>query len=492
VLLDPAPNDIAATMATAFFAQLLEHSVSGRQFAITNIVQRCATLYSFAFLLLPHLEQYHELVSTALEYNPTTILVAVAIGDQLYPVFKEHIQNQRVKRGLRHPQFLQGNRRILNITSQDRIGSPQFPASMRVQTHDLQSRLEDTFQPAVLYVYEENHADDVAFMWDFDALVKHFDASTEGGQLLRFMMVSYPTEEDEVAENTLRMLGVNERPALFFFPAGCKLGIEYRNILVVGQPEPPVAWVARRLQGTEEGEWSLATVAPILKDAYEGDAGYAIPEEEEKHIVDASKDRRWWFQKLASFNQNSAVYGELTTEGVHNLIELLNLTREDVFWDLGCGVGKAVVQVALETDVAASRGVELSASRVKHGLESLQTLRSTTRKRSVEEQECIDKIQERITLLSSDISDTDFSDGTHIYAGSLLFPDALMEDIADKLMDANAKAQSFSTLRRFPDAVEAKFKKRLKLWKTVDISVSWQEMTELYIYRIRAPREAGP
>ena len=193
------------------------------------------------------------------------------------------------------------------------------------------------------------------------------------------------------------------------------------------------------------------------------------------------------------WTQNAAVYGELTTEGVHHLVETLSVTSSDVFWDLGCGVGKAVVQVALETDVAHSRGVELSVSRVEYGQEALRTLCSTpTRNRPVEEQDCIDKIEGRVTLLSGDISETDFSDGTHIYAGSLLFPDALMEDIADKLMDTGSKVKTFSTLRRFPDAVESKYKRRFKLWKTIDISVSWQEMTPIYIYRARGTGGSTP
>jgi hypothetical protein len=77
-----------------------------------------------------------------------------------------------------------------------------------------------------------------------------------------------------------------------------------------------------------------------MKDMHAGDAGHTIPDEETELIVKASVDQRYWFQKLASFNRTPAISGELTTEGAHALIELLEFTKEDVFWDLSCGVGK--------------------------------------------------------------------------------------------------------------------------------------------------------
>jgi len=297
----------------------------------------------------------------------------------------------------------------------------------------------------------------------------------------------FNSPQDKKEEESLYALGVNQKPCLFFFPPGCSIGIEYSSILVVGQPQPSIAWITRRLDGSNAGEWSLALVSPILKETYSAKAGYEIPEEEEVAIVNASNDQRWWFQRILS-NQNSAVYGELTTEGVHSLIEILDLSAEDVFWDLGCGVGKAVVQVALETNVRASMGVELSTSRIKHGLASLEALQNSSRKWQKDEQDRIDTIAgNRLSLVCGDISKTSFKNGTHVYAGSLLFPDSLMVDIAVSLMDPQSKAKTFSTLRKFPEEVEEKYKRRLKLWKTVDISVSWTELTEMYVYKIRLP-----
>ena len=51
-------------------------------------------------------------------------------------------------------------------------------------------------------------------------------------------------------DDVLLSLGVEARPALLYFPPGCKKGVEYSSVLVVGQPEPPTAWVRRRMAGS--------------------------------------------------------------------------------------------------------------------------------------------------------------------------------------------------------------------------------------------------
>ena len=56
-------------------------------------------------------------------------------------------------------------------------------------------------------------------------------------------------------------------------------------------------------------------------------------------------------------------YGELTYEGCTRLGELLGLGPEDVFYDLGSGLGRATIQAHLQWGVRRSVGVELSAER---------------------------------------------------------------------------------------------------------------------------------
>ena len=56
-------------------------------------------------------------------------------------------------------------------------------------------------------------------------------------------------------------------------------------------------------------------------------------------------------------------YGEVTYQGMQPLYSALDLRPGDVFYDLGCGVGKLVLYVALRGDAARSVGLEVGQRR---------------------------------------------------------------------------------------------------------------------------------
>lgn len=47
----------------------------------------------------------------------------------------------------------------------------------------------------------------------------------------------------------------------------------------------------------------------------------------------------------------SSIYGELTRRGVQQMLNYLQLKKEDVFYDLGSGVGKVVLQIAMAASI---------------------------------------------------------------------------------------------------------------------------------------------
>ena len=56
-------------------------------------------------------------------------------------------------------------------------------------------------------------------------------------------------------------------------------------------------------------------------------------------------------------------YGEITYQGMQPLYSALDLGQGDVFYDLGCGVGKLVLYVALRGDASRSVGLEIGQRR---------------------------------------------------------------------------------------------------------------------------------
>ena len=65
----------------------------------------------------------------------------------------------------------------------------------------------------------------------------------------------------------------------------------------------------------------------------------------------------------------------------------------------------------------------------------------------------------------------------------------LQAQIAEEICDQGSSVDTFATLRTFPQATMDKHARRLRLWKTVELSVSWQELAPVHIYRVRVRRK---
>ena len=70
-------------------------------------------------------------------------------------------------------------------------------------------------------------------------------------------------------------------------------------------------------------------------------------------------------------------YGEVEPKSVEKgLLPVFDLKSSDVFVDLGCGMGRVVIQAALQTDCKAARGIELVKLRAVEGKRALKRLRA--------------------------------------------------------------------------------------------------------------------
>lgn len=163
----------------------------------------------------------------------------------------------------------------------------------------------------------------------------------------------------------------------------------------------------------------------------------------------------FWNGKAAWLRQESEddkifTYGEATTMGVRQLIQLLELKGLDeedrhkcdtpiIFYDLGSGAGKLVAQVFLENVVHCSIGVELSAHRHSLAEQNWSNLQKSPEAASGEFHQMFTTNhfmgQPKVQFLNQDILDTDFSDATHLYISSLCFPDEVTDKVCDVVMN---------------------------------------------------------
>lgn len=195
-------------------------------------------------------------------------------------------------------------------------------------------------------------------------------------------------------------------------------------------------------------------LAEIYRDA---ESGFEIPDEEEAAVLAARGD---------------PLYGELLPASVSALVSWLELGERDVFYDLGSGTGKVVVQVAMSAPVARCVGVELSASRCRIARSALRRAR---------QHELV--LARRTVFRQRSFLDESLADATVVYTCSTGFSAPLMREIVDKLAGIGREIR-FLSLQE-PEAHPA-----LEPIMQLPVAASWNPRTPVHAYRV-IPQGAG-
>lgn len=141
-------------------------------------------------------------------------------------------------------------------------------------------------------------------------------------------------------------------------------------------------------------------------------------------------------QRVIDHSGGHQAYGELTMRGARAVQALLLPQQNDVFYDLGSGAGRLVVQAALEWPCHRAVGLELAQSR--HRVGELALSRAAPH------------VRQRVSLRCEDmIACARCEDATLVYVASLLFDDAFMSQLGERLSEL-PRLRAIASLRRFP------------------------------------------
>jgi len=190
-----------------------------------------------------------------------------------------------------------------------------------------------------------------------------------------------------------------------------------------------------------------------LQMLYENRGGYTIPDEEQNFILQAG---------------GHSQYGEIPYDSAAHILDDLNLSRHDIFYDLGSGVGKLVLQVYLTTPVKRSVGIELSKTRYN--------IAESCRKQTTLDDHTI--TGRDLIFLNQNINATNFSDATVCFISGLAFPSPLVQSIMSRLsaLEHNVKVISVLPLPEH---------KQFKLVKTYQLPMSWSsESVDVCLYTV--------
>lgn len=133
-------------------------------------------------------------------------------------------------------------------------------------------------------------------------------------------------------------------------------------------------------------------------------------------------------------------YGEIPFDSFKVILDELDITKKDVFYDLGSGVGKSVLQVLLTTPVKKSVGIEISPTRFSC---------AAAIKRVLIKNKKIPK-GKIVEFREQDILETDMDDATIVYMCSTCYSSVLMQGIVDMLQKLPRQNLRIITLAKLP------------------------------------------
>ncbi len=159
-------------------------------------------------------------------------------------------------------------------------------------------------------------------------------------------------------------------------------------------------------------------------------------------------------------------YGEILYASVNKIIEHIQVDENDVFYDLGSGIGKVALHFFLKTPIKKAWGIEASAKR-NHMAEKIYT----------QVQAEFPELFANNRSLGCEVGnflEINIQDATIIYSCSTCFSEELLADMG-KVMDQCPKLKYIVSMKAIPN--------KLPLKEVLDIDCTWDK-TKCHIYTL--------
>jgi hypothetical protein len=163
-------------------------------------------------------------------------------------------------------------------------------------------------------------------------------------------------------------------------------------------------------------------------------------------------------------NKVFLTYGEILYPSVNKFLNYMDITEDDVFYDLGSGIGKVALQVFLKTPVKKAFGLEASESRTAMAQKVYNNVKQ-------EFPELFENGRELGTSVANFL-EADLSDATIIYSCSTCFSEELLSDMG-KAIDRCPNIRYVVSLKQIPSKVPFD--------RILEIECTWDK-TKCYVY----------
>lgn len=157
-------------------------------------------------------------------------------------------------------------------------------------------------------------------------------------------------------------------------------------------------------------------------------------------------------------------YGEILYPSVSKFISYLDVNENDVFCDLGSGIGKVALQFFLKTPVKKAYGIEYSETRNKMAEKVYAQVKHEFPE--------LFKGGRTLDCASANFLEADIKDATIIYSCSTCFSEELLSDMG-KLIDTCPNIKYLVSMKQIPTKVPFD--------RILDIECTWDK-TKCYVY----------
>ncbi|MEM6993482.1 MAG: hypothetical protein AAF721_23410 [Myxococcota bacterium] len=164
--------------------------------------------------------------------------------------------------------------------------------------------------------------------------------------------------------------------------------------------------------------------------------------------------------------EGSSTYGEIMPTALDELIDALDMDDGDTFFDLGSGMGKVVLQVAMTVAIKRCVGIELVDSRHKIAQEVLVQAR---------EQKLLKT--DDVTFRNSDMLRARLTGATVLYTCSTAFSDEFMAKLVHRL----ARLPVGIRLATLLDIEDNDW---FELDDVLRLDVTWRRRAKMHVYRL--------
>ena len=190
-----------------------------------------------------------------------------------------------------------------------------------------------------------------------------------------------------------------------------------------------------------------------LRSLYRGQHSWSIPATEQRRIRSA---------------KSTETYGEIMPTATQRLLEYLELSERDVFYDLGSGMGRLVLHTAAFAPLRRVVGIELSQTRYQTARTILRQARKEglilARQCSFR---CEDFMRARLASPTRPV----------VYTCSTAFPPQLMRRLARKLR-GHPRPLRFVTLQDLDPT------RGIELLDVLRLDVTWRRRAKVHVYRV--------